>query len=240
MTGISRRNALGAGAGVAAALGLAGAGKAVAVTPAPAALARLLAEHERTHGVRRRDVARGQRAVVPGAGGAGGLGVPGAPRRQRDPRTALAPDRHRVALTGDGEVMTGFARSILDQQDLALRYFARSELRGRLGVSEDLVPGRHPDLGRPADLGRCAGSVSHRGLGNRCGATEFNGASAGLGVEVFAGSVRPDGLVPLTGLPDPGAVVFALTSRRRVTDGPVVAAELISSHHWAVGPQRTV
>ncbi|MBO9379753.1 LysR family transcriptional regulator [Sphingomonas histidinilytica] len=50
-------------------------------------------------------------------------------------------DTHMVALTSDGEAMIGFATSILDTQDRALRHFARGDLEGRirLGVSEDIV-----------------------------------------------------------------------------------------------------
>lgn len=50
-------------------------------------------------------------------------------------------DTHSVALTEDGEAMTGFARSAVDAEDRARRYFAGSGLRGRLrfGASEDLV-----------------------------------------------------------------------------------------------------
>jgi DNA-binding transcriptional LysR family regulator len=57
-------------------------------------------------------------------------------------------DTHSVALTEDGQAMLVFAQSILDTQDRARRYFAGSELRGRLrfGASEDFVLGRLPDV----------------------------------------------------------------------------------------------
>jgi DNA-binding transcriptional LysR family regulator len=57
-------------------------------------------------------------------------------------------DTHSVALTGDGEAMTGFARAILDGHDRAMAYFAGPELRGRLrfGASEDFVLSRLPDI----------------------------------------------------------------------------------------------
>ncbi|WP_158888601.1 LysR family transcriptional regulator [Amycolatopsis anabasis] len=57
-------------------------------------------------------------------------------------------DTHTVELTGDGQAMTGFARNILEQQERALSYFAGPGLRGRvrLGVSEDLVLGRLPEI----------------------------------------------------------------------------------------------
>ncbi|GAA4543884.1 LysR family transcriptional regulator [Amycolatopsis samaneae] len=63
-------------------------------------------------------------------------------------RELFVRDTHRVALTGDGEVMTGFARDLLERQDRAIRYFARPEPRGRvrLGVCEDLVLSRLPEL----------------------------------------------------------------------------------------------
>ncbi|WP_215547051.1 LysR substrate-binding domain-containing protein [Amycolatopsis sp. CA-230715] len=230
-------------------------------------------------------------------------------------RELFARDTHRVTLTGDGEVMTGFARSILDQQDTVMRYFSRPELRGRirLGVSEDLVLGRlpevlrrfrhsHPmvdleltvelsavlhdqlaadkldlvfakrgsgesgmrtdplvwvgapglrlDRGEPVPLvvypepsitrTRALESLRRNGFSWRiaCTCDRLNGLRAatlaGLGVAVFAASVVPDGLGELVDpLPDPGSVVFALTSRRPVTHGPVAAlAEVIGSYPW--------
>lgn len=55
-------------------------------------------------------------------------------------------DTHSVQLTGDGEAMTGFARTLLDNQQRALAYFHAPEPSGevRLGVSEDLVLSRLP------------------------------------------------------------------------------------------------
>lgn len=57
-------------------------------------------------------------------------------------------DTHRVLLTSDGEAMIGFATSILDTHDRALRHFARTDLRGRirLGVSEDVALAGLPAL----------------------------------------------------------------------------------------------
>jgi DNA-binding transcriptional LysR family regulator len=57
-------------------------------------------------------------------------------------------DTHSVSLTEDGQAMLIFAQTILDAQDRARRYFAGSELRGRLrfGASEDFVLGRLPDI----------------------------------------------------------------------------------------------
>jgi len=57
-------------------------------------------------------------------------------------------DTHSVTLTEDGQAMLIFARTILDAQERARRYFAGSELRGRLrfGASEDFVLGRLPDV----------------------------------------------------------------------------------------------
>jgi DNA-binding transcriptional LysR family regulator len=53
-------------------------------------------------------------------------------------------DTHRVALTVDGEAMLGLAGGILAANERAKRYFAGSELRGRLrfGAAEDFVATR--------------------------------------------------------------------------------------------------
>ena len=53
----------------------------------------------------------------------------------------FARDTHSVEITADGEAMLGFARSILDVNERAMRHFAQGGLRGniRLGVSEDVV-----------------------------------------------------------------------------------------------------
>ena len=63
-------------------------------------------------------------------------------------RRLLQRDTHSVALTEDGQAMLVFAQTILDAQDRARRYFAGSELRGRVrfGASEDFVLGRLPDV----------------------------------------------------------------------------------------------
>jgi DNA-binding transcriptional LysR family regulator len=57
-------------------------------------------------------------------------------------------DTHHVTLTADGEAMTGFAQTILDASRRAQRYFAGSQVRGRLrfGTSEDFVSTRLPEL----------------------------------------------------------------------------------------------
>ena len=51
-------------------------------------------------------------------------------------------------LTADGTAMVGFARSILDAQDRAARYFEGSTLTGRLrfGAAEDLVAKGLPQI----------------------------------------------------------------------------------------------
>ena len=56
-------------------------------------------------------------------------------------------DTHSVALTEDGQAMLIFAQSILETQERARRFFAGSELRGRLrfGSSEDFVLSRSPE-----------------------------------------------------------------------------------------------
>ena len=53
-------------------------------------------------------------------------------------------DTHSVAITADGEAMIEFARNILAANQRAERYFAGSQLRGRLrfGTSEDFVASR--------------------------------------------------------------------------------------------------
>src|SRR5579859_5934124 len=57
-------------------------------------------------------------------------------------------DTHSVALTVDGDAMVDFARSILEANERAQRYFAGTELRGRLrfGASEDFVLTRLPEV----------------------------------------------------------------------------------------------
>lgn len=57
-------------------------------------------------------------------------------------------DTHSVRLTLDGEAMAGFARSILDANDRALRHFAHADLTGsvRLGVTEDVVLAGLPEV----------------------------------------------------------------------------------------------
>lgn len=63
-------------------------------------------------------------------------------------RQLFARDTHSVELTGDGDAMIGFARSILAGQERALAYFAGPEVRGRLrfGASEDFVLSTLPDI----------------------------------------------------------------------------------------------
>jgi DNA-binding transcriptional LysR family regulator len=57
-------------------------------------------------------------------------------------------DTHSVALTADGEAMLGLAHGILEANERARRYFAGSELRGRVrfGASEDFVQSRLPEI----------------------------------------------------------------------------------------------
>jgi DNA-binding transcriptional LysR family regulator len=57
-------------------------------------------------------------------------------------------DTHSVALTADGEAMLGLAHGILEANERARRYFAGSELRGRVrfGASEDFVQSRLPEV----------------------------------------------------------------------------------------------
>jgi len=63
-------------------------------------------------------------------------------------RRLFVRDTHSVVLTADGEAMTGFAQSILEANERARRWFAGSQLRGRVrfGTSEDFVSSRLPEL----------------------------------------------------------------------------------------------
>lgn len=63
-------------------------------------------------------------------------------------RRLLTRDTHSVTVTADGEAMVEFARAILAANERAQRYFAGSQLRGRLrfGASEDFVASRLPDV----------------------------------------------------------------------------------------------
>ena len=63
-------------------------------------------------------------------------------------RRLFVRDTHTVTLTADGEAMTGFAHTILDTNRRARRYFAGSQVRGRVrfGTSEDFVSTRLPEL----------------------------------------------------------------------------------------------
>lgn len=67
---------------------------------------------------------------------------------QQAGRRLLVRDTHSVIPTADGEAMEGFARSILETNERALRYFRGSQLRGRLrfGASEDFVSSRLPEV----------------------------------------------------------------------------------------------
>ncbi|WFU08205.1 LysR family transcriptional regulator [Rhizobium sp. CB3090] len=63
-------------------------------------------------------------------------------------RKLLARDTHRVVLTGDGEALLGHARQMLSIEGEVQQLFAGNSLRGnlRLGVSEDFVTSRLPDV----------------------------------------------------------------------------------------------
>ena len=63
-------------------------------------------------------------------------------------RRLFVRDTHSVALTADGAAMLGLAQGILDANERARRYFAGSEVRGRLrfGASEDFVLSRLPEV----------------------------------------------------------------------------------------------
>ncbi|GAB2695822.1 LysR substrate-binding domain-containing protein [Nocardia thraciensis] len=57
-------------------------------------------------------------------------------------------DTRNLALTADGAAMVGFARTILDAQARAQRYFSDSRLSGliRLGASDDVMARELPDV----------------------------------------------------------------------------------------------
>jgi DNA-binding transcriptional LysR family regulator len=57
-------------------------------------------------------------------------------------------DTHNVTPTADGEAMLGLAQTILAANERARRYFAGSEVRGRVrfGASEDFVLTRLPEI----------------------------------------------------------------------------------------------
>jgi DNA-binding transcriptional LysR family regulator len=57
-------------------------------------------------------------------------------------------DTRNLALTADGAAMVGFARTILDAQSQAERYFSASTLTGliRLGASDDIMARELPDV----------------------------------------------------------------------------------------------
>src|ERR1700743_178775 len=63
-------------------------------------------------------------------------------------RRLFVRDTHSVKTTADGEAMIEFARSILTVNDRPKRYFAGSQMRGRLrfGASEDFVVSRLPEV----------------------------------------------------------------------------------------------
>ncbi|MGW4768494.1 LysR family transcriptional regulator [Nocardia sp. NPDC004278] len=63
-------------------------------------------------------------------------------------RELLRRDTRNLALTADGAAMVGFARTILDAQGQAERYFSDSTLTGliRLGASDDVMARELPDV----------------------------------------------------------------------------------------------
>ncbi len=63
-------------------------------------------------------------------------------------RRLFVRDTHSVTMTADGEAMIEFARGILAANERAARYFAGSQLRGRLrfGASEDFAASLLPEV----------------------------------------------------------------------------------------------
>jgi DNA-binding transcriptional LysR family regulator len=74
-------------------------------------------------------------------------------------RALFARDTHSVALTPDGDALTGFARAILEAHEKLDRFLAGSPLRGRirLGASEDFAYSRLPEV--LADFARAHSGV---------------------------------------------------------------------------------
>jgi DNA-binding transcriptional LysR family regulator len=74
-------------------------------------------------------------------------------------RTLFARDTHSVALTPDGDALTGFARGVLEANERLERFLSGSPLRGRirLGASEDFAYSRLPEV--LADFGRAHSGV---------------------------------------------------------------------------------
>src|ERR1043165_7078434 len=63
-------------------------------------------------------------------------------------RRLFVRDTHQVTPTADGDAMLGLAQTILAANERARRYFAGSEVRGRVrfGASEDFVLSRLPEI----------------------------------------------------------------------------------------------
>lgn len=61
-------------------------------------------------------------------------------------RVLLTRDTHAVSITEDGELLMGYARSMIDTNNRAFEQLSASAIRGRvrLGASEDFVLGRLP------------------------------------------------------------------------------------------------
>ena len=84
-------------------------------------------------------------------------------------RRLFVRDTHSVTMTADGEAMIEFARGILAANERAERYFAGSELRGRLrfGASEDFVTSLLPDVLRRVCPQPSAGRIRAHGRPER-------------------------------------------------------------------------
>ncbi len=74
-------------------------------------------------------------------------------------RTLFARDTHSVALTPDGDALTGFAQGVMEAHERLERFLAGSPLRGRirLGASEDFTYSRLPEV--LAEFGRAHSGV---------------------------------------------------------------------------------
>ena len=63
-------------------------------------------------------------------------------------RRLFVRDTHSVTMTLEGEALVEFARNIVETNERAKDYFAKTKLRGRVrfGASEDLVPSWLPEI----------------------------------------------------------------------------------------------
>lgn len=128
-----------------------------------------------------------------------------------------------MVVTPDGEAMLGFAKSILETNERAMRHFSRDDVRGhvRLGV---LAP---PALTRSIALaalekGGCPWRIN-------CSSDSQSGVHAavfaGLGIAPHVRSLLPADLIVFQskGLPRLGATEFVMLTRKGVRSSSLEA-----------------